>query len=341
MVAQRQSYGSLILRWLLGDTLEGGATRDVAWAELLYVAVRNGVLIRTVDKLQTIGLASPLLYSAAKEMRTRNQTKLALIARIAKRCVESKTAFIFPNVVQNYPDMGRDIDLYVAAQTTDVDKAILSGLSATPVKRNLRNRIDGTATYRLAGCDSLLDIHHGRVGLLGEHKLIGQMIGNGRLMTVEGAELLVPSPEDQLILQAQKAIQRSCLRLSDLVTTVRLFREETLDWNYIQRTVRSLGISYDLGCYLHLVDQIYREAFKETLLPQYVKSFPGSKKIAAVEFRDGFYRYPRLRIGSTCYANRFWSALRSENWTVASRLSLLPLIALPRIVRRIRISSSV
>lgn len=339
MVTQRQSCGSLILQWLLGDPLEGVPPHNMPWDELLHVADRNGVLIRTVDKLQTMGLASPhRLDSAAKEMRNRNQAKLALIARIAKRCVDSKTDFIFPSVVQNYPDMGRDIDLYVAAQTTDVDDAIVTGLSATPVKRNLRNHIDGTATYRLAGCDSLLDIHHGRMGLLGENKVIGQMIVKGRLMTVDGTELLVPSPEDQLILQAQKAIQRSYLRLSDLVATVRLFREETLEWNYILGTVRNLGLSYDLGCYLSFVDQIHREAFKATLVPDFMKSLPRSKKVAAVEFRDGFYRYPRLRIGSTCYANRFWSALRSENWSAASRLSLLPIIALPQIVRRLRIS---
>jgi hypothetical protein len=339
MVTQRQSYGSIILRLLWGDTIEACDTRDMAWDELLHVAARNGVLIRAVEKLHAIGLESPhFLYSAAKETRDRNQKKLALITRIAKSCIDARIEFIFPNVLQNYPDMGSDIDLYVAAHTAEVDGAIVSGLNATQGKRSLRNRIDGTATYRLAGCDFLLDIHHGRVGLLGEHKFVSQMIGNGRLAKIDGNVLLIPSPEDQLILQTQKVVQRSYLRLSDLVATIRLFRENTLEWNYILKTARKLGVSYDLGCYLKFVDQIHCEAFRHTLLPDSLKSFPGSKRMTSIEFKDGFYRYPRLRIGSRCYANKFWSAVRSEDWKVASRLSLLPLIAVPRIIRRLRIS---
>lgn len=340
MALRRQSYGPIILRLLLGDLLEGCDPGDIDSNEVLHVAAQNGVLIRTVDKLQTIGVQSHhFLHPAANEMRARNRTKLALIARIAQRCVDRKIAFIFPNAVQNYPDMGSDIDLFVAAHSTGVDAEIISGLNATPVQRNLSSRIDGTATYKVAGCDPLLDIHHGRVGLLGEYELVGQIIGNGRFVTVDGSEFLVASPEDQLILQAAKVLQRSHLRLSDLLTTVKLLREKPLEWNYILKTVQSLGISFELGCYLNLVDQIYREVLNETLVPEFLKSIAGSKKAASIEFKSGFYRFPRVRIGLKGYGNRFWSAVRSENWKVASRLSLLPLIALPGLVRKLRISS--
>lgn len=340
MARPRQTYGSIILRLLQDDPLEHCDLGYIGPDELLYVAAQNGVLIRTVDKLQTIAVQSPhFLCSAANEMRACNRTKLALIVRIAQRCADRKIAFMFPNVVQNHPDMGSDIDLYVATHSTDVDAEIVKSLDATPVRRHLRNRVDGTATYKVAGCDSLLDIHHGRVGLLGEHKLVGQIIGNGRSVTVDGSEFLVPSPEDQLILQAAKVMQRSHLRLSDLLTTVKLLREKPLEWNYILKTVRSLGILFELGCYLSFVDQIHHEAFNETVVPEFLKSIVCSKKAAPIEFKNGFYRFPRVRIGLKGYGNRFWSAVRSENWKVASRLSLLPLIALPGLVRKLRISS--
>lgn len=337
--SQEQSHASIILRLLSGSALEPRERRDVVGADVLLLAARNGVLIRTVEKLQAIGLeSSHFLYSAAEEMRTQNQKQLAVILQIAKTCFERKIHFIFPNVLQNYPDMGRDIDIYVAAPSTELDAAITSGLDAAPVQRKLRNRIDGTATYRLAGCESLLDIHHGRVGLLGEHKLIDQLIARAKLASVNRNWLLVPSAEDQLILQAQKVTQRSYLRLSDLVTTFTLFRENTLDWNYILTTIRKLGISYDLGCYLNLVDQIHREAFNRGLPLESVRTLPCSKRATLIEFNDGFYRYMRPRIAIRSYANKFWSAVRSENWKVASRLSLLPLIALPRLVRRLRVN---
>jgi hypothetical protein len=341
MMTQRQSHGSIILRLLLDGAFEPCDKPDVLWGELLHIAAQNGVLIRVVDQLQTIGLEPRHFFSAAaKDMRARNQSRLSLIARIGERCLEGNIDFIFAKVLQNYPDLGGDIDLYVAPHSTDVDAVILRGLKATPVKRNLRNLIDGTATYRLAGCDSLLDIHHGRVGMLGEHKLyLSQIIGNGKYVTVEGNEFLTPSPEDQLILQAlQKVVQRSYLRLSDLVTTVSLVRRETLDWRYILNTVKDLNIFYSFCCYLNFVEDIHREALEENLLRPFLRTMLISTEPRSIEFKDGFYRFSRIAIGSRGYADKFYSAVRSENWSVAGRLSLLPVLALTTIVRKLRIS---
>ena len=262
------------------------------WGELLHVAAQNGVLIRVVDQLQVIGLEPRhFFYAAVKEMRARNQRKLSLMARIGERCVDANIDFIFAKALQNYPDMGGDIDLYVKPRSIDVDAAILTGLKATPVKRNLRNRIDGTATYWLAGCDSLLDIHHGGVGMLGEHKLyVSQIIRNAREITVDGDDFL-PSPEDQLILQALQKVQRSYLRLSDILTTIKLVRGERLDWNYILNTVRP-----EYSLWPELLSQLCRprssRSFRKTLVSVFAKSLI-SKNTDINEFKDGFYRFPR------------------------------------------------
>jgi len=339
---QRQSYGPMILRLMLNGTLEPFDSRTMLWGELLHVAAQNGVLIRFVDHLQIIGLEPRhFFYAAVKEMRARNQRKLSLMSRISERCVDANIDFIFAKALQNYPDMGGDIDLYVKPRSIDVDAAILTGLKATPVKRNLRNRIDGSATYRLAGSDSLLDIHHGRVGMLGEHKLyVSQIIRNAREVVVDGNDFLTPSPEDQLILQAlQKVVQRSYLRLSDILTTIRLVRGERLDWNYILNTVKDLNILYGLSCYLNFVNRVHREVFKENLLRPFLQRSLISKNSALIEFKDGFYRFPRVKVGSLGFANKFCSALLSENWSVASRLSLLPVLALSTAVRKLRTTS--
>lgn len=341
-MTQRQSYGPIILRLMLNGTLEPFDSRAVLWGELLHVAAQNGVLIRVVDQLQAIGLEPRhFFYAAVKEMRERNQRKLSLMSRISERCIDANIDSIFAKALQNYPDMGGDIDLYVKPRSSDVDAAILTGLKATPVKRNLRNRIDGSATYRLAGCDSLLDIHHGRVGMLGEHKLyVSQIIRNAGEITVDGDNFLTPSPEDQLILQAlQKVVQRSYLRLSDILTTIRLVRGERLDWNYILNTVKDLNILYGLSCYLNFVNRVHREAFKENLLRPFLQRSLISKNSALIEFKDGFYRFPRVKVGSLGFANKFCSALLSENWSVASRLSLLPVLALSTAVRKLRTTS--
>ncbi|MFN2516042.1 MAG: nucleotidyltransferase family protein [Pyrinomonadaceae bacterium] len=340
MIACEQSYASLILRLLLDGGISPEEKRNIVWGDLLHIAAQNGVLIRVVDQLETIGMEPRHFFSAAvKEMRTRNQRKLALIGRISRRCSDSNVEFIFPKAVQNYPDMPGDIDLYVIPRSLDIDRAILRGLHASPIKRGLRNRIDGTANYGLRGCDSLLEIHHGRVGMLGEHRLyISQTIDNGCWVRLEGEEILIPSPEDQLILQSlQRLVQRSYLRLSDVVGTINLLQSNALNWNYIIKTVNDLNIFYGLGCYLGFIDQIYQTTFRTNLpAPDFATRL--ARRRSGIEFKNGFYRFPRIRVGGCGYVYKFCSALRDENWRVATRLSLLPVLALTTVVRKLRTS---
>ena len=342
MVEHEQIYPSIILRLLVDGELDPAQQAQIVWGDLLHVAAQNGVLIRVVDQLETLGLEPRHFFSAAvKEMRARNQRKLALIARLSERCLEANVEFIFPKAFQNYPDMPGDIDLFLSRRTPSLDAIILGGLPARPLKRHLRNRIDGTANYVIRGCESALEIHHGRVGMLGEHTwYTSQIIENGKYFRVETDEFLMPSAEDQLILQGlQRLVQRSYLRLSDVICTINLLRRNALNWNYIFRTVSDLNIGFGLTCYLRFVEQIHRETFHTSIVPPRVLRTMRRRKYERIEFRDGFYRFRRLKVGSRGYINKFLSALINENWSVASRLSLLPVLALTTAVRKLRTSS--
>lgn len=337
MMDQGKAYASIILRLLLNDEIDLIDERTILWGDLLHIAAQNGVLIRVVDKLELMGFDPRHFFSASvSEMRARNQRKLELVGKISEGCVEAEVQFIFPKVFQNYPDMPGDIDLYISPRSPAVDAVILRGLRAASISRKLRNRIDGTSNYQLPGCDSVLEIHHGRVGMLGEHKFyIRQIIDQGTWVRLEGLDLLIASPEDQLILQAlQRVVQRSYLRLSDVVSTISLLRSDVLDWDYILKTVNDLNTFYGLSSYLSFVEQINSNTFT-SLLPSNLMRAVISKRPETIEFRDGFYRFQRLRVGSRGYANKFCSAVLAENWAVASRLSLLPLLALTTISRKL------
>lgn len=339
MIEREREYAAVILRLLLGE-ITAREQQTIVWGDLLHLAAQNGVLIRVVDQLETIGLEPKHFFSAAvKELRGRNHRKLSLISRISQRCHDLNVEFVFPKALQGYPDMPGDIDLYVATTSLDVDRTILKGLHATPLKRSLRNRVEATANYIVPGCDAPLEIHHGRLGMVGEHKsYISQLIENAVPIRTEGGDFLVPSPEDQLILQAlQRVVQRSYLRISDVVATITLLSRNELDWNYIVRTVKELNILYGLSCYLGFVEQIYREAFKNYLLPAGFL-IPVGAEMPRIEFNDGFYRFRRIKVGTRGLVDKFWSALIAENWPVVSRLSLLPLVAVTTVLRKLRTS---
>ena len=340
VIEQEGKYASIILRLLVDGTIDPEEQRSVIWGDLLQIAAQNGVLIRVVDQLETIGLEPRHFFSAAvRDMRARNQRKLTLISHLSERCNQANVEFIFPKAIQTYPDMPGDIDLYVPATSLDVDRTILKGLHARPLKRTLSNRIEGTANYIVRGCDSPLEIHHGRVGMAGEHKsYINQLIENAIPARAEGDDFMVPSPEDQLVLQGlQRVVQRSYLRLSDVVATITLLRRNELDWNYVVKTVRDLNTFYGFNCYLGFIEQIYRDTFKNYLLPAGFLLLPDTER-PRIEFRTGFYRFKRIEVGGRGFINKFWSALIAENWTVVSRLSLLPLLVASSAFRKLRTS---
>ena len=339
-VDQERNYASIILRLLVDGTIDPAQQQNVVWGDLLQIAAQNGVLIRVVDQLETFGLEPRHFFSAAvKEMRSRNQRKLTLINHISERCTQSNIEFVFPKALQSYPDLPGDIDLYVASTSLEIDRVILKGLQTKPLKRTLRNRIEGTANYMVRGCDAPLEIHHGRLGVAGEHKsYISRLIENAVEARAEGQDFLVPSTEDQLVLQAlQRVVQRSYLRLSDVVTTVHLLSRHELNWDYVVRTVKELNIVYGLSCYLSFVEQIYREAFKDYLLPAGFL-LPVTTDMPRIEFHSGFFRFKRLEVGGRELANKFCSAMLAEDWAIASRLSLLPVVAVSTMFHKLRTS---
>ena len=339
-VEQERKYASIILRLLVDGTIDATQQQEIIWGDLLQIAAQNGVLIRVVDQLETIGLEPRHFFSAAvREMRARNQRKLALINHLSEQCAQSNIDFVFPKALQSYPDMPGDIDLYIAGTSLDIDRVILKGLQTKSLKRTLRNRIEGTANYMVRGCDAPLEIHHGRLGLAGEHKsYISRLIQNAVDARAEGQDFLVPSPEDQLVLQAlQRVVQRSYLRLSDVVTTIRLLSRHELNWDYVIRTVKELNIVYGLSCYLSFIEQIYREAFKDYLLPAGFL-VPVTTDMPRIEFSGGFFRFKRLEVGGRELANKFCSAMLAEDWAIASRLSLLPVVAVSTMFRKLRTS---
>jgi hypothetical protein len=335
-----RTYASIVLRLLVDGTIDPAEQQDVIWGDLLQISAQNGVLIRVIDQLETIGLEPRHFFSAAvREMRARNQRKLALINHISERCTQSNIDFIFPKAFQSYPDMTGDIDLYVSNTSLDLDRVILKGLQTKPLNRTLRNRIEGTANYLVRGCDAPLEIHHGRLGLAGEHRYyISRLIENAVDVRAEGQDFLMPSPEDQLVLQAlQRVVQRSYLRISDVVVTIGLLSRHELNWDYILRTVKELNIVSGLSCYLSFIEQIYREAFKDYLLPAGFL-VPVTTDLPRIEFSRGFFRFKRFEVGGRELANKFCSAMLAEDWAIASRLSLLPVVAMSTVFRKLRTS---
>jgi hypothetical protein len=53
-----------------------------------------------------------------------------------------------------------------------------------------------------------------------------------------------------------------------------------------------------------------------------------------LEFRQGSYRFPAMRVNSALYFSKLVAEVRGQNWSSAGRLCLAPAVAVASVVRR-------
>src|SRR5439155_1511281 len=112
-------------------------------------------------------------------------------------------------------------------------------------------------------------------------------------------------------------------------------RRGSLDWDYILATARRHGALAGLGCYLSYVDQIHRDVFWQPLVAEPMRGVLGLRGWGRVEFRAGGYRFPILRVNSRLYVRQLGSRIAARDWTAATRLFLIPVVAAARAFRRL------
>src|SRR5205823_12418813 len=89
-----------------------------------------------------------------------------------------------------------------------------------------------------------LDVHHGRLGVVGEHAAYpADLIRRRQSRMLAEEEYFVPAPEDQLILQGMSRIAgRRSFRLADAAATIRIIRGPPLDWGFVVSVAQPMGV---------------------------------------------------------------------------------------------------
>jgi Uncharacterised nucleotidyltransferase len=300
---------------------------DAPWDDWVVVLERNAVLLRVADRLEALGGLLPRPVAVATvQTRARSERVLHLMRQVADACERHGIPHVFPKALPHLPDVGGDVDLLVPAPT-NVDPLILDGLGAALQGPGVSHALSGSRVYHVPGPGLDLDIHHGRVGRLGEHReLATRLVQNRRRVFVAGVAWWVPAPEDALVLQGLDRIAgRRSFRIADVVSTIGAVRDG-LDWDVVLRTAEATGTLPGLSCYLTYVSQIHREALgRELALPPLGVS--GGVGWGRAEFHHGAFRFPAVRVNGAVYARAFGSAVAQRRWVGAGRLLLLPLVA--------------
>jgi hypothetical protein len=330
MLLDERAHAGLLLRLLLREDREDRAdVGRVDWSVLLDLARQNGALLRAADRLaeRAVALPAPFADAVATERR-RVRNAVALVRHVSRICTAHGIEFLFAKAFQHYPDLGGDLDLLVLSPAAEVDALLAQELPAATTHRDLTGWIAGTVAFRVRDVVTPLDVQHGRLGTVGEHRAYAvTLVRNRRRIVIEGTECAVPTPEDQLVLQGvQRIYGRRSLRLSDVAYTVSSLRHDPLDWEYILGTARRIGVLAGLGCYVGYVEQIRRALFGDLLVPATVRDRLPLEGWGRVEFTRGAYRFPALRVNARLYLKQLVAGLLAANWDGAARLCLLPLV---------------
>jgi hypothetical protein len=321
-----------VLRLLLDRS--AAAPADVPWDDWVPMLERNAVLLRVVQRLEALHRPIPPgLAVAALRERARVARVLHLMRQIADACDRHGVPHVFPKAFAHYPDAGSDIDLLVPL-SSDVDPLLLRRAHLVP-EIGSASLLSASRVYRLPDHELTLDIHHGRVGRVGEHRDFAmRLIRNRQTLRLAGAEWWAPTAEDELVFQGfERVAGRRSFRIGDVVNAVGLVQRHDLDWDVVRETARITGALPHLSCYLAYIAQIHRDVLGRAL------SLPplGTAGVAGwgrAEFTRGAFRFPTLRVSGALYARAFGLAIAQGRLAGAGRLLLLPLVAAAAVWRR-------
>ncbi len=337
------SYADILLRLLIRPEKSISVNSDVwsniQWDIFLQLVQKNVLSIRSFEQLTEMDVSVPHkgYLTAVKDEKNRICRTVELIGKISELCTQNGIQFVFTKAFQHYPDMGHDVDLFVSDYSAKADAIIIKSFAAVPDKWSLCHWIAGKSGYETKEYPSPIEIHHGRIGLVGEHNIYPTLLmQNRKKITVNDITTFIPFREDQLIIQViQRIYGHLHIRLSDVVHTVDLIREDGLGWDYIVRTSKQIGIFGGLRFYLTYINQIYKRLFANDLLSREVQTVVLKNGLVNIRFENWHYRFPVSSVLNKVYMEKFFSEVKYMNWESMWRLSILPPLAVLTILRNL------
>jgi len=290
---------------------------------------KNRILIRLYECIDEHGdkHLADRFASTVREERTRVRLTVDQIRQIFEAGQRCGIPMVFIKSFQHYPDMGHDIDLLVRdEQGCEVDRRLGECLGWAPEPEGVFNRVSGKRTYQMPGFPSPVEIHHGRIGQVGEHPAFAQRILENKITYACGDfSVDIPCAEDQLVLQAiQRVYAHLTWRISDILQSIQLLRAANLNFSALLTTAERIGVLKGLGHYLSGVDDIFRRVFGQPLLDHAVnKALPRMVRARPV-FKNGYYRVSIFPDVCRFFAAKCLVDLKSGHWDNVRRVMALP-----------------
>ena len=286
--------------------------------QLLEKWVAAGAIVPRVDGFDTLGRAENLHIGRA----------LAALSEVVQALELTGHSPIVIKTLDHWPDVGSDLDLFIAANEGDVIRCMQSKLPAVPQSQSWGDQLAHKWNFRIAGLPQLVEIHIGCLGQTGEQDALPSHLENTSVMREIGSlRFRVPAPEEQVTLATlQRMYRHFYIRLTDLVNLSGLVREDRLDFVGLRASTQRWSIWPGVATLLKIASDYNEYAGVGPLpLPEFVvRSARFGAEATCVG--DRFLRVPLLPYGAQLFFRQLVETGSARRFRGMARLSLLPVL---------------
>jgi len=299
------------------------------FADLQRVYLRTLRLLEKWDMADAIGQRLWGLDSLAQVEQRKIENALAVLDNVVRALEQTGHSPIVIKTLDHWPDIGSDLDLFIAASEGDTVRAMRRELQAQPQPQSWGDRLAHKWNFRIPGLPQLVEIHIGCLGQTGEHDALPVHLEETSLMRDTGTfRFRVPAPEEQVTLATlQRMYRHFYIRLTDLLNLTGLVRTGRLDFERLRDSTERWSVWPGVATLLKITsDYNERAGIGPLPLPDFVvRSARFGAEVTYVGKQ--FLRLPMLPQGSQLFLQQLIGTGAARRFRAAARLSLLPALA--------------
>ena len=305
------------------------------WSDFLRFAELQRVCLRTlrlVENWTAAGALAPQfdgLENLAQVEQRQIGRALATLDQVVRALELTGHSPIVIKTLDHWPDIGSDLDLFIAATEADTVRVMQSEQRAETQPQSWGDRLAHKWNFRIPDLPQLVEIHVGCLGQTGEQDALPAHLEATSVMRDVGPyRFRVPAPEEQVtVATLQRMYRHFYIRFTDLANLTGLVRAGRLDFASLRSSARRWSIWPGVATLLKITSDYNERAGAGALaLPEFVVS--SARFGAEVTYvGEQFLRLPMLPQGSQLFLQQLIGTGAARHFRAAARLSLLPALA--------------
>lgn len=340
-VPNNESYINYLLKLSLGcvddaETLlsELAKAGPEGRAQFLSLANSHHVVLRALEPLRehARNLGNIQIVDWCDEALSREQAMIAnaleFLADICQKLERAGIEITVMKSLDHWPDLGNDLDLYTSSDQQQVSHVMRQSVAARLKGRTWGDRLAHKCNFGVQGLLKSVEIHHGRLGQVGEHIALAKRLCARRVpQQLDGYTFMTPAPEERIIAATlQRMYRHFYIRVCDIVNTHTILESGSLDFAELRYAADSGGIWPGVATYLRIVTE-YVQSFRRSaydLAPEVLAdSRFGMEKV----FVRGLWLRVPVQSAAALYGLQICQMASHRDLYGVWRLSLLPPLA--------------